>query len=195
MNPVGPEEPSTYWRRRLLAGLGALIVLIIFFLVLRSCSSDPAPTAAPVTPSSPAPEPSGSTSGSVDGECADSDIEVTIQPNNGTTFPTGTPITFTMSIKNTSQEPCQRNVGTKPNTVLIESNGQQIWSSDDCAPPGQDDIKTIEPGDIFQLNATWDQKQSQTGCPAGQPTAPSGSYQAVGMNDQVKSTPAAFTIS
>ena len=194
MNPVGPEDPSVYWRRRLLVGLGVLVVLIILFLLLRSCSSDPAPTAAPSQSAVPAPEPTSTSTDSVDGMCADSDIEVTATPESGTSFPTGTPITFSMTIKNTSSTACKRNVGTKPNTVLVESNGTQVWSSDDCAPAGQDDIKTIEPGEVFQLTAVWDQKETQPGCPAGQPTAPAGSYQVVGINEQVKSSPSAFTI-
>lgn len=194
MNPVGPEDPSVYWRRRLIVGLGALVVLIILFMLLRSCSSDPQPVAAPTPTATATPEPSGSSTTGIDGECADSAIEVSVEPNNGTSFAAGTPITFTMSIKNVSDAACQRNVGTKPNTVLVESGGQQVWSSDDCAPEGQDDIKTLEPGDVFQLNATWDQKQSQAGCPAGQPTAPAGSYEVIGINEQAKSSPVAFTI-
>lgn len=193
MNPIGPEEPSVYWRRRLLVGLGVLVVLILLFLVLRACTSDAEPTAASSQSAQPTVEPSASETG-LEGLCPDSAIEVEVTPNNGTEFAAGTPITFTMSIKNVSDAACERNVGTLPNTVLVESAGTQVWSSDDCAPPGQDDIKTLEPGDVFQLNATWDQKQTQPGCPAGQPSVQPGSYEAIGVNDQVKSTPAPFTI-
>ncbi|MFT6563305.1 MAG: hypothetical protein ACJAY5_000029 [Actinomycetes bacterium] len=100
-----------------------------------------------------------------------------------------------MSIKNVSDSACDRNVGTKPNTVLVEMSGERVWSSDDCAPAGQDNIKSINPGDAYQLNATWDQKLSQVGCPAGEPTAKSGRYDVTGINDEVKSTSVPFTIS
>jgi archaellum component FlaG (FlaF/FlaG flagellin family) len=200
INPVGPEEPGVYWRRRLLVGLGVLVVLIIFFMLLRSCSSDPTPTAAPSpTPSptatassSPSASPSTSASGTA---CTDADIEVTVKPDKGTSFPSGTPITFTMAIKNISDKACTRNVGTKPNTVLVQSGGSDIWSSDDCAPAGTDQVQSIQPGDVYQLNANWNQQQSKPGCPSGQPNASPGSYEVIGKNDQVKSNPATFTIS
>jgi hypothetical protein len=199
VNPIGPEEPAPYWRRRLLIGLGALVVLIVLFLVLRSCGADTTPTAAP---SSAQPSASVSVSTADPAEtaktgvgCADTDIEVTVETDKGTSFPAGSPITFTMSIKNVSDSACDRNVGTKPNTVLVEMSGERVWSSDDCAPAGQDNIKSINPGDAYQLNATWDQKLSQVGCPAGEPTAKSGRYDVTGINDEVKSTSVPFTIS
>lgn len=200
INPVGPEEPGVYWRRRLLVGLAALVVLIILFMILRSCSSDPAPTAAPSPSSTPTATASASSSASPSSTasgaaCSDSDIEVTVKPDKGTSFPAGTPITFTMSIKNISNKACARNVGTKPNTVLVQSGGNEVWSSDDCAPAGTDQVQTIQPGDVYQLNANWNQQQSKPGCPSGQPTASPGSYEVIGKNDQVKSSPATFSIS
>ena len=202
MNPIGPEEPATYWRRRLLVGLGVLVVLIVFFLVLRSCGTDATPIAAPSQSASAEPSPSTSVStanptqtATTGVACTDADIEVTVEPDKGTTFPAGSPITFTMSVKNISQAACDRNVGTKPNTVLVKSGSERVWSSDDCAPAGQDDIKSINPGDAYQLNATWDQKLSQAGCPSGQPSAKSGGYDLTGINDQVESKSVAFTIS
>lgn len=100
-----------------------------------------------------------------------------------------------MAIKNVSDKACTRNVGTKPNTVLVQSNGTQVWSSDDCAQPGTDQIQTIQPGDAYQLSANWNQTQSKEGCPSGQPNASPGSYEVVGKNDQVTSNPATFSIS
>jgi len=99
-----------------------------------------------------------------------------------------------MAIKNISDKPCERNVGTKPNTVLIESGGTQVWSSDDCAPAGTDTIQTIQPGDVYQLQANWNQQQSKVGCPSGLPAATPGTYEVIGKNDQVTSSPATFTI-
>jgi hypothetical protein len=202
VNPIGPEEPATYWRRRLLVGLGTLVVLIVLFLMLRSCGTEATPTAAPSPSVSVEPSPSTSVSTANPTEtattgvaCADTDIEVSVATDKGTAFPAGSPITFTMSIKNISDTACDRNVGTKPNTVLVQSGSARVWSSDDCAPAGQDDIKSINPGDEYKLTATWDQKLTQAGCPSGQPAAQSGGYDVTGSNDQVKSKSVAFTIS
>lgn len=206
LNPIGPEEPSVYWRRRLIVGLAILVVLIILFVFLRSCSSGGTPVAAPtssapvVAPtssssstssSSPSSSPSSSASGNI---CPDSAIQVTVQPNNGTSFSAGTPITFTMAIKNTSSQACSRNVGTKPNTVKITSGGVDVWSSDDCAPAGEDNYQTLQPGDMYQLTATWNQKLSSGSQCTNQQSASAGSYDVQGINDQVKSQTVSFTI-
>jgi hypothetical protein len=127
--------------------------------------------------------------------CTDADIEVSVKPDKGTTFPTGTAISFTMAIKNISDTACSRNVGTKPNTVFVRSGGTDVWSSDDCAPAGADQIQVIQPGDVYQLTANWNQQFTKPGCPSGQPRATPGSYEVIGKNDDVTSTPATFTIS
>ena len=79
--------------------------------------------------------------------------------------------------------------------MLVQSGGNDIWSSDDCTPAGTDQVQSIQPGDVYQLNANWNQQQSKPGCPTGQPNASPGSYEVIGKNDQVKSNPATFTIS
>ncbi|MFL0711298.1 MAG: hypothetical protein ACJLS2_00255 [Microcella pacifica] len=33
-NPVGPQPPQVYWRRRLVVGLGILAVIIIIILIV-----------------------------------------------------------------------------------------------------------------------------------------------------------------
>lgn len=90
-----------------------------------------------------------------------------------------------MAIKNISDKACTRNVGTKPNTVLVQSGGNDIWSSDDCAPAGTDQVQSIQPGDVYQLNANWNQQQSKP-VALQSPNASPGSHEVIGKNDQVK---------
>lgn len=67
-NPVGPEEPSVYWRRRAIVGVGLLVALLLLWWLFSAVfgSDEPddqqppptSPTSAPATAGSPAGSPS-----------------------------------------------------------------------------------------------------------------------------------------
>lgn len=198
-----------YWRRRLLVVLGVIVALLLLFLLLKpdpnsgvvASSPSPSPTGsgAPTTSGTATPSTSGSPSGSpsptATGDvCNDSDIEVTISPRGGTSFATGTPITFTMLVKNTSSRACTRDVGAKVNTIEVTSGSVHVWSSDDCAATGGSDLKALPPTVSYAVASTWNQTLSAPNCPAGQPTAKPGSYEVVGINNGLKSAPVTFAI-
>lgn len=198
-----------YWRRRLLVVLGVIVALLLLFLLLKpdpntgvvASSPSPSPTGSgnPTTSGTATPSVSGSPSGSpspaATGDvCTDSDTEVTISPRGGTSFAVGTPITFTMMVKNTSSRSCERDVGAKVNTIEVTSGSVHVWSSDDCAAAGGNDIKALPPTVSYAVASTWNQTLSAPNCPAGQPAAKAGSYDVVGINNGLKSAPVTFTI-
>ncbi len=195
VNPVGPEPPAVYWRRRLLVGLAILVALIVLLLLFKSFTGGSEPTAAPVSPSSSASASSGSSSASpsASGECEDADITVVAQPEK-TTVKVGQSVPFKMLITNNSATPCNRNVGPKVNTLTVSSGGVHAWSSDDCSPAGGDQLETIPAGATYGVQATWDQKLTAKGCPSGLGSAQAGGYEVVAENLGVKSKPAPFAI-
>lgn len=97
-------------------------------------------------------------------------------------YTVGTPITFDMLISNKGSTTCNRNVGPKVNTFKVTSGGQPVWSSDDCSPLGGDQIVAIPAGSAYKVEAKWDQKLSEPGCPKPQSAALPGAYQVVGIN-------------
>lgn len=200
-----------YWRRRLLVVLGVIVALLLLYLLLKpdpdpnsgvaAASPSPSPTdgGTPTTSGTATPSASGSPSGSPSATatgdvCSDSDTEVTISPRGGTSFAVGTPITFTMLVKNTSSRSCERDVGAKVNTIDVTSGSVHVWSSDDCAAVGGNDLKALPPTVSYAVASTWNQTLSAPNCPAGQPTAKAGSYDVVGINNGLKSAPVTFTI-
>jgi len=201
MSPVGPEQPGVYWRRRLMVLAAVLLLLIAFwFLFLRGRGSSSAtPTPAPTNSSSATSDPTSSPSGSsspTDSKvpaCSDADIAVTIALD-GTSFPSGSPVTLTQGIKNNGTEACRRDIGAKANTILITSGGYPVWSSDDCSPGGDSNIVTMKPGDTYQVTVKWKGDVTEGTCPKNPAMAKAGGYDAQGKNGKVVSKTKAFEI-
>jgi hypothetical protein len=201
LNPLGPQPPSVYWRRRLLVALAFIVALTLFWSMFLSggsgdqrtpvAATSPTATAQPTPTNTPVASTSASTSS---GDCADADISVTAQPASPKAA-IGAPITFKMLITNTSAVPCTRNVGPKVNTIAVASGGVHVWSSDDCGALGGDQIETIPPGGSWAVQATWNQKLTQPGCAGTQAAAAAGSYDVTGKNSAVISKPTTFQIS
>ncbi len=203
MKPVGPEDPQVYWRRRALVGGIVLLVLVLLWLIFRPKGEpDPEPVAAPAspsviasTPASPLASPSGSSSSSASpsGSCSDSDIDVTVTTSEPS-YSGDTEPELTMAIANTGTEPCQRDVGSGANEIIISSGGVKVWSSDDCSDSSESDVVTLRPGEKASVTVSWPRVSSDAGCSGeGTPVEP-GAYDAVGRNDKVESPETAFTL-
>lgn len=196
INPVGPEEPGVYWRRRLLVGVAALIALTVVLFVLKSCGggTDPVgnPTEQPSQSVQPSESPSGDATGNV-AACNDSDIGVAIKMEK-TAFAQGDDIVFQMHITNNSANECSRNLGPKVNTVSVTSGPAAVWSSDNCLEPGDDDFKNIPAGKTYVVESTWKQDITAASCATPFQKAQPGGYDVVGKNVDVTSDKVAFTI-
>lgn len=224
LQPVGPEPPGVYWRRRLAVLLVIAIILFGIWWLLRggsggsgtpaaaSSSGTASATAsgdATATPSdSPSgtatrsPSPSKSATGTASpsasvtegGECPDSVIEVEASTGKAT-YRLGTPVKLTLTITNGGNVACTRDVGSKANELKISSGGYHVWSSDDCNPGGTSDVATLQPGEAYVVTINWDGRLSGPGCPSGLGSAKAGSYDLVGRNGDVESQPSGFVLS
>lgn len=197
INPVGPEEPGTYWRRRILVAVAVLIVLFVVVMVIRGGGgSDPVaqPTEQPTQTSQPSESPSSSESPSGDGAtCSDSDIGVAVKMQS-TSFTKGQDVVFQMHVTNNGTSECSRNLGPKVNTVSVTSGPADVWSSDNCQPAGEDDIKNIPAGKTYVVESTWKQDITAASCATPFQKAQPGGYEVVGKNMDVTSDKVAFTI-
>lgn len=220
MNPVGPEEPSTYWRRRAAVIVGLLVTLWLGWWLLQAAfGSNDEPTAEAPSPSpsfgltmSPSPDgeptegdvdPSASPSGqasrspspspSASADCLDSDIAVAATTSRASTT-VGGGMAVTLTVSNTGTASCNRDVGAGANELRITSGSVLVWSSDFCNPSTVTDVQVLEPGKPFTTSVTWPGTITEEGCPATQPQAQAGSYRLVGRNGAVESEPVAFTV-
>ena len=202
--PVGPEPAQTYWRRRaVVAGL-ALLLLVLLVVVLLRLGDDPerlqqqpgpvptsrAPSSTPEPSGSPnadpsasgQPSPSGSASptptpsasataaASTDGAL---DVEAAAEQAS---YPAGASPRLELRITNTGPTACSRDLGQSAVELVVSSGADRIWSSDDCAPGGDADVTTLEPGAVEVSRVTWPGTRSSPGCDGAQPRARAGTY-------------------
>lgn len=209
MHPNGPEPPSVYWVRRAAIAVVLLTVVIglwwLFGAILGG-GSDPSvepasdsvettvvaegdvvadPVAVPEVPATPAePVP-----------CADSVILVEATTDSST-YPVGAKPRLTLSITNTGDVACTRDVGPKANELKISSGGYHVWSSDDCSASNKTNVAVLEPGQTVASSITWKGRLSQKGCPDKKGAqAKAGRYDVQGRNGKVKSDLTPFALS
>jgi hypothetical protein len=201
-----------YWRRRILV---LVVVVLVVAALVWACGpdDDQTPAAAPASPSATSPEPTATVAPSVaasvpaatttaatsraaatpGGPCSDGDIEVTASVADPQ-YPVGGPVPIRFVVSSTADEPCTRDVGAAENTVTISSEGRRIWSSDDCTPGGDPDVRTLSPDASYTVTVTWQGDVSRPGCQSPRPKAPAGEYSVVGRNGDVTGSADSFTL-
>lgn len=181
-NPVGPQPPNVYWRRRLLVLLGIVAVIVVIVLIVVAPKGG-TPTSA-VTPTAttrsaaPAPNPSftgGSSTSAAAGTCDPS--VVTLTPiTDASTYASGVKPMLSMSITNAGAKACTLDVGTKAQVYVITSGADNIWNSSDCQQNPTSDVRTLEPGKALTTTPfAWDRaRSSKDTCGATAPTPVTG---------------------
>lgn len=202
--PVGPEPASTYWLRRALVIAGVALLLVLATSLLGGGDDTPdtlagAPTASPspsVEPSvdpSASPTPTASPSPSAAAACAPTALEV--EPAAGeSSYAVGASPRLSLSITNTGTTPCTRDLGQAQVELTVTSGRDRIWSSDDCAPGGDPDVVTLEPGEPVVQSVTWDGRRSLPGCAGEKAQAQPGTYRVGGRVGDLRVDGGSFTL-
>jgi hypothetical protein len=125
--------------------------------------------------------------------CPDSALRVEVS-TDASTYRVGDQPVVRLTITNTSGSACQRDVGAAEQEVVITAGDRRIWSSDDCSPGGDPDVRTIQPGETLHYAVTWPGLTSQPGCTDRHEVAGAGSYTLVGRLGQLRSRPATLTL-
>jgi hypothetical protein len=153
-NPVGPQPPQVYWRRRLLLLLGMIaVIVVIVLIVVRPGGGSPssAETKSPAPhATSPNPNPTFNTSGPA-GACDPSVVTLTPVTDAASYAPTTQP-KLSMSITNSGAKACTLDVGTKAQVYIITSGAETDPVSD---------VRTLEPGKSLTTTPfPWDRTRS-----------------------------------
>ncbi|MEP6481966.1 MAG: hypothetical protein ABJA94_08165 [Rhodoglobus sp.] len=136
-NPVGPQSPRVYWRRRLVVLIGLVAVIVVVVLIVVG----PGPGApTPVPSGSKAPAASGSpqqgaTNAADAKACDPAKITITATLDSNSYAPGVNP-KMTFALKNTSAVPCSFSAGSDVQEFHITSGAELIWNSKDCQEPG-----------------------------------------------------------
>jgi hypothetical protein len=159
-NPVGPQPSSTYWRRRLVVGLGLVAVIVVIILIAfpRGGATPAADeTDAPASTSTPA-----ATEEAVvpDGECNPSVVEVVAITDAGDYSAEQQPL-LSLSITNIGATACTFNAGSDVQEYVITSGEERIWSSKDCQTDPVAAATQLEPGvAVTTTPFAWDRTRS-----------------------------------
>ncbi len=199
MQPIGPESPSVYWVRR--AALLVIVLLLLFGLIwiFRAVTGGGSaqtpvtePTVAVSESSVPSPVLTPVTTDPI--ACVDSVILVEATTDSST-YKVGKEPVLSLTIENTGNVACLRDVGPKANELEVKSGGYHVWSSDDCSSDKKTKTVTLEPGDKVASTIPWNGQRSEPGCPDIGTAAKVGRYEIIGRNLDVLSeaTPFALT--
>jgi hypothetical protein len=170
-NPVGPQPPSVYWRRRLLVLLGLIAVVVIIVLIIvrpgaENTGAQPSPSAEPSETSAPTEE----------GDACNPAV-IQLEPiTDATSYAAGVEPQISMSITNVGSVACKLDVGTAEQVYYIVSGTDPIWNSRDCQQGGEAFEQLLEPNTPLTTQPfPWDRTRSAPDtCTTGRPEVVAG---------------------
>ncbi|WP_431956233.1 hypothetical protein [Nocardia lijiangensis] len=218
LEPTGPLPPEIYWRRRVFA-IGILVValaLVIWLVVMAvrganspgeakaaassSTSSvkkpaDPAKSATDAPKSSAGPAPSAGATPVAAGQCPDQSLAVKVTVEQPT-YKAGEQPVFGIVITNISSVTCSRDVGSGLQQISVYTldGSRRLWSSTDCYPDGQADVRNMNRGEQAAFQVTWSGSTSQPNCAGERVPVPPGAYSVVAQLGSVRSAAEPFNI-
>jgi hypothetical protein len=195
-----------YWRRRAVALLASLSVLIgLSWAVTWAVGMLARPAARPASAGAAARLTGSSQLGVPDAAsarkaapatlptCPAADIQLRLAASRSSYSLQQLP-EFDVDVVSAAGYSCTFDVGARHVLLQISAGTAQVWTSADCAEGLAVRLATLRRGvpDVVQL--TWDEQYSSAGCPMPGRAAPSGSYTARATGDSIASNSVTFRI-
>lgn len=163
----GRPLPAYVYRRRRLAVLGVLVLLIVLLTVLiahpwtgGSPKAVPTVVGIPAATGGPSASPAATTNAAA---CAKGSVKVQAL-TDATTYRAGQYPKLTMQVTNTGSSACSLNVGTSQQKFSITSNGETYWLSTDCLTDSGDYQLVLQPNTpVLSEPINWDRTRSNPG--------------------------------
>lgn len=156
-NPIGPQPPKVYWRRRLMVLLGALaVVIVIVLIVVRPGAGNEAPVTGDDTATSEttgdgtsaedvaAEEASDDTTD--DGMCRTQNLTIEAIVDKESYQPGELP-QIGMRLTNIGAVPCILDVTPTKQVYEVSSGADSYWLSSDCQAESEDVLVTLAPNE------------------------------------------------
>jgi len=218
-NPVGPQPPSVYWRRRLvLLGAVALVIILIALTVKIAASGGGQPAAggtprttpnAPVsttppaqsttrpvstTPGSTHPATGGSGSTSATPQpCAASQLALQAVVGQST-YQVGDKPVLELQVTNTGSSPCVQDLADRQVELRVYNGESRVWGSHDCQiQPGTNE-RTLAVNQPVRVAITWSGLSSSPGCAGTRQRVGAGTYTLYALLSGKTGKAAQFTI-
>jgi hypothetical protein len=168
-NPVGPQPPGIYWRRRAVVLIGLIaIIVVVLLIVFRPAGGTPTDTKTSPAPTDVRTNTSTNSATGSAKACDPAKIELAAITDKGG-YNEGEQPLVSMSITNTGSTACEINAGTDAQEYIISSGSDQIWSSRDCQADPAPTATVLEPGVAKSTTPFgWDRTRSSVDTCAGQ---------------------------
>ncbi len=178
-NPVGPQPPSVYWRRRLIVLLGLIaVIVVIVLIVVRPGSGAPngSPSSTPTQPPAPSSTPTPTFTSAAGGDACNPAQVTVVAVTDSNSYASGVKPMISMKITNAGSAPCTFDVGTGAQEYIITSGNDRIWSSKDCQKSPTSTPQVLEPAvELTTTPFAWDRTRSSTStCDGSRPAAVAG---------------------
>ena len=157
-NPVGPQAPAVYWRRRLLVALGLIAVIVVVVLIIvRPGSGAPTGGASGGTPT-----PTTTVSTDPDDVAACDPAKVSVEAvTDAVAYDPGVNPQLQLVLKSTATAPCTIEAGSDVQVFTITSGEEVIWKSTDCQVEPQEQVQLLNPGvPVSSASLAWDRTRS-----------------------------------
>ena len=130
-----------------------------------------------------------------DGSCADNEFLVAASVPT-TTLKRGNSLQITLTVKNTGNRTCSRDVGAGAQELYLEVGAKKYWSSDTCSKDNNTDVRQFAPGNTRAYQVTWNGRQSSscTGTTPSGPAPPPGQFELRARLGTLVSQPVLLTI-
>ncbi len=202
-DPIGGKPPEIYWRRRIVAAIGVVLVFVVIYFLATSPGGkvDGASTSkspAPKVSADPSTDPSALPNADASRPCTSADVQLTVAPNPFKFAAPSAP-TFDVAIKNSGATSCLLDTDSSDTQFVIwsggESNKDIYFSSAYC--PGDGTITSrqllMAAGTEESLNVSWSRDRKGEGCTTGG-LAGEGYYWAQITVQGIASEPAQFQL-
>lgn len=171
-NPVGPQPPSVYWRRRIMVLLGLLAVVVVIVLIVVRPGAGEEPRATPTPTGTPSTEATGPAT--AEGECNPGVLA--IEPVvDADSYQAGQQPQLSVRITNNGSTPCTLTVGADQLVFSIVSGSDPIWTSAHCLTTPAFEVE-LQPRDpLSNAPIAWDRTRSSTDtCSSSRPEVVAG---------------------
>lgn len=188
-DPTGPLPAAVYWRRRVVAmsGFATILALAVWSVTGLLAAPLPPPAPAQAKPAPPPPNP-------IPQDCTDQAVRVAVEPVKPE-FRLSERAVFRMSVTNTGNQPCRRDINRMLRELVVSgSDGQRVWSSNDCFAESTNEMPILQPGEMARNDIAWLLTTSAPGCPLRSTPAQAGEYTVIAKLGPLASAPAPFRL-
>jgi len=172
-NPVGPQPPKVYWRRRLVVAIGLLAIIAIVVLIFVKPGSN-APTTPGASPSVSTPGAAPTSTNPANAKACDPTKVVVTASTDSNSYAAGVNPVLTFALKSTDTVACTFSAGSDKQEFTVKSGTEIYWSSKDCQTAPVAAQVLLQPFVPFAgASVTWDRTRSSTStCTAARPQVP-----------------------